>query len=144
MLSGRTIATITVAACRLYPPEALPGGVYARDGEKLAETFEERASAISDSSQPRYRSHARCPRTASETSSSARRMCRTYSCRMTMMNTEAEANVALAVVAPGRPHRGAAQSGTVAPATDPGPGATVFLCLTDEIGVLASSTIGCG
>jgi hypothetical protein len=36
MLRGRTIATIIVAAPTMYPPEALPGDVYARDGEELA------------------------------------------------------------------------------------------------------------
>jgi len=34
---GRTIATITVAAPTMYPLEALPGDVYVRDGEKVAE-----------------------------------------------------------------------------------------------------------
>jgi len=33
MLSGRTIATITVAAPTMYPLEALPGDVCVRDGE---------------------------------------------------------------------------------------------------------------
>jgi hypothetical protein len=37
MLRGRTIAMITVAAPTMYPLEALPGDVYARDGKKLAE-----------------------------------------------------------------------------------------------------------
>jgi hypothetical protein len=41
MLSGRTNATITLAAPTMYPPEALPGDVYARDGEKLAEVARE-------------------------------------------------------------------------------------------------------
>lgn len=55
MLSGRTIATMTVAAPTMYPLEALPGDVYVRDGEKVAEvagevpvaarTIEEGASA---------------------------------------------------------------------------------------------------
>jgi choline dehydrogenase-like flavoprotein len=39
-----------------------------------------------------------------------------------VMNTEAAANAALTVVAPGRPHRGTAESRTVSPATDPGAG----------------------
>ena len=34
MLSGRTIATITVAAPTMYPLDALPGDVYVRDGKK--------------------------------------------------------------------------------------------------------------
>jgi choline dehydrogenase-like flavoprotein len=59
-----------------------------------------------------------------------------------VMNTEAAANAALTVVAPGRPHRGAAESATVSSASDPGAGPTV-LCLTEETVVLASSTIGC-
>jgi hypothetical protein len=33
-ISGRTIATITVAAPTMYPLEALPGDVYVRDGER--------------------------------------------------------------------------------------------------------------
>jgi len=41
MLSGRTIATITVAAPTMYPLEALPGDVYVRDGEKVAEVARE-------------------------------------------------------------------------------------------------------
>ena len=41
MLSGRTIATITVAAPTMYALEALIGGVYAQDGEKLAEVARE-------------------------------------------------------------------------------------------------------
>jgi len=41
MLSGRTIATITVAAPTMYPLEALPGDVYVRDGEKVAEAARE-------------------------------------------------------------------------------------------------------
>lgn len=60
-----------------------------------------------------------------------------------VMNTEAAANAALTVVAPGRPHRGAAESGTVSAAIDPGAGPTVFLCLTEVTVMLASSTIGC-
>ena len=38
---GRTIATITVAAPTMYPLEALPGDVYVRDGEKVAEVARE-------------------------------------------------------------------------------------------------------
>jgi hypothetical protein len=38
---GRTIATITVAAPTMYPLEALPGDVYVRDGEKVAEVAHE-------------------------------------------------------------------------------------------------------
>jgi hypothetical protein len=55
-LSGRTIATITVAARIMYPHEALPDDVYARVGAKLteaarqdsltAQTIEEGASAL--------------------------------------------------------------------------------------------------
>jgi hypothetical protein len=60
-----------------------------------------------------------------------------------VMNTEAAANAALTAVAPGRPHRGAPESGTVLPAIDLGAGPTVFLCLTEETVMLASSTIGC-
>lgn len=55
---GRTIETITVAAPTMYPLEALPGDVYVRDGEKVAEvarevpvaarTIEEGASAPND------------------------------------------------------------------------------------------------
>jgi hypothetical protein len=60
-----------------------------------------------------------------------------------VMNTDAAANAALTVVAPGRPHRGAAESGMVSPATDRGAGPTVFLCLAEETVILASSTIGC-
>jgi hypothetical protein len=56
---------------------------------------------------------------------------------------EGDRTAALTVVAPGRPHRGAAESGTVSPVTDPGAGPTVFLCLTEETVMLASSTIGC-
>jgi hypothetical protein len=41
MLSGRTNATITLAAPTMSPPEALPGDVYARGGEKLAEVARE-------------------------------------------------------------------------------------------------------
>lgn len=41
MLSGRTIATTTVAAPTMYPLEALPGDVYVRDGEKVAEVARE-------------------------------------------------------------------------------------------------------
>jgi two-component system, NtrC family, sensor kinase len=91
-----------VAAPTTYPLEALPGDVYARDGEKLAEvaredpvaarTIEEGASAPDDG-RPSVLSPdelttsvplgcARGPRTASETSSAARRMFRTYSCPM--------------------------------------------------------------
>jgi hypothetical protein len=33
MLSGRTIATITVAVPTMYPPEAFPGYFYARDSD---------------------------------------------------------------------------------------------------------------
>jgi hypothetical protein len=38
-----------------------------------------------------------------------------------VMNTEAAANVALTVVAPGRPHRGPAQSGVVSRRSTPVP-----------------------
>ena len=61
-----------------------------------------------------------------------------------VMNTEAAANAALTVVAPGRPHRGAAESGTVSPPTDPRCGADRLLCLTEETVMLASSAIGSG
>ena len=64
-----------------------------------------------------------------------------------VMNTEAGsgrgADGSRAGAAPGRPHRGAAESGTVSSATDRSAGPTVFLCLTEETVMLASSTIGC-
>jgi hypothetical protein len=61
-LSGRTVATITVAARTMYPHDALPDDVYARVGEKLAEaaredavaarTIEEGSSALNSGGQP--------------------------------------------------------------------------------------------
>ena len=77
MLSGRTIATITVAAPTMYPLEALPGDVYVRDGEKVAEvarevpvaarTIEEGASAPNDGVRvfSRRTSSSRCWRASS-------------------------------------------------------------------------------
>jgi Methyltransferase domain len=44
-----------------------------------------------------------------------------------VMNNEAAGNAALTVVAPGRPHRVATESGTVSPATDAGAGADGLL-----------------
>ena len=41
MLSGRTIATVSVAAPTMCPPEALAGDIYARDIDKLAEVGRE-------------------------------------------------------------------------------------------------------
>ena len=55
MLSGQTIATITVAAPTMYPLEALPGDVYVRDGEKVAEVAREvpvAARTIEEALQP--------------------------------------------------------------------------------------------
>jgi hypothetical protein len=94
MLSGRTIATITVAALTMYPLETLPSDVYVRDGEKVAEVAREVPVAA-----------------------------RTIEGGASAPND-------------GRPS-------VLSPAIDPGAGPTVFLCLTEETIMLASSTIGC-
>jgi hypothetical protein len=63
-----------------------------------------------------------------------------------VMNTEAAANAALTVVALALRQADLTEAqlkGTVSPATDPGAGPTVFLCLTEETVMLASSTVGC-
>ena len=93
MLSGRTNATITLAAPTMYPPEALPGDVYARDGEKLAEVARGSRGRADDRG--------------------------------------------------GRFSPNDGRTSVLSPATDPGAGPTVFLCLTEETVMLASSTIGC-
>jgi hypothetical protein len=69
-LGGRTNAATTVATLTMYPLEALPGDVYTRDGEKLAEvaradpvaalTIEQGASAPMTALRPFAGDRPRC------------------------------------------------------------------------------------